>query len=223
MIERRKDVLRRRPDTKAVFTKGDGSWYVTGDHFSQPELARTLRQVADQGAKYMYTGPWAGKLVKAVHSEGGKMTLEDLERYEPIWKEPLQSTFRGYDVHATAQPNLGGVNMVEALNLVEQADLGRLGHYTESPEALFRLTRIARMIDIMGTLLTHHVTPVALIERHAPGVATAPEGRTSKAAAEKLRQAMQTDGWDTLNIAAYEWRPGPASGNHSDAVVAVDA
>ena len=195
MMETRKDVLSRRPDTKAVFTKDDGSWYVTGDRFRQPELANTLRRVAGQGAKYMYTGAWARKLVEAVQSEGGKMALEDLARYEPIWKAPLRSTFRDYDVHATAQPNLGGVNMVEALNLVEQADLGRLGHYTESPEALFRLTRIARMIDIMGTSLTHHVIPVALIERHAPGIATAPEDRTSKAAAKLLWQAMQTDGW----------------------------
>ncbi len=223
MIERRKDVLSRRSDTKAVFTKDDGSWYVAGDRFRQPELARTLRRVAEQGARYMYSGPWAEKLVAAVRSEGGKMTLEDLERYQPIWKAPLSSRFRGYDVHATAQPNLGGVNMVEALNLVEQADLGRLGHYTESPEALFRLTRIARMIDIMGTSLTHHITPVALIERHAPGIATAPPERATKEAAKKLWRAMQTDGWHTLNVAAYEWRSQPASGNHSDAVVAVDA
>ncbi len=223
MIAARKDVLSRRPETKAVFTKEDGSWYVSGDHFSQPELARTLRRVAAEGADYMYQGPWAEKLVAAVQSEGGKMTLEDLKRYEPIWRAPLRSTFRGYDVHATAQPNLGGVNMVEALNLVEQADLGSLGHYTESPEALFRLTRIARLMDIMGTSLTHHVTPTALIERHAPGIATAPPQRTTKEAATKLWQAMQTDGWDQLNIAAYEWQPDPSSGNHSDAVVAVDA
>ena len=223
MIGMRRDVLSRRPGTKAVFTRDDGSWYATGDRFVQPELAHTLRQVAKHGADYMYTGPWAERLVEAVQSEGGKMTLEDLRRYEPIWKAPLSSTFRGYDVHATAQPNLGGVNMVEALNLVEQADLGRLGHYTESPEALFRLTRIARTIDIMGTSLTHHVTPAALIEDHAPGVATTPVERITKEAAKKLWQAMQTDGWDALNIAAYEWQPGPSSGNHSDAVVAVDA
>ncbi|MDE0061170.1 MAG: gamma-glutamyltransferase [Gammaproteobacteria bacterium] len=46
MIERRRDVLSRRPGTKAVFTRDDGSWYATGDRFSQPELAHTLRQVA---------------------------------------------------------------------------------------------------------------------------------------------------------------------------------
>ena len=223
MIGMRRDVLSRRPETKAVFTKDDGSWYAAGDHFAQPELAHTLRQVAEQGAHYMYAGPWARKLVEAVRSEGGKMAMEDLERYQPTWNAALASTFRGYDVHATAQPNLGGVNMIEALNLVERAELGQLGHYTESPEALFRLTRIARVMDIMGTSLTHHVTPAALIERHAPGIATAPEERTSKAAAENLWQAMQTDGWDALNVAAYESRPQTSSGNHSDAVVAVDA
>ena len=117
----------RQPGTKAVFTRDDGSWYATGDRFSWPQLAHTLRQVAKHGADYMYTGPWAENLVEAVQSEGGKTTLEDLRRYESIWKAPLGSTFRGHDAHATAQPNLGGVNMVEAPNLVEQADFGRPG------------------------------------------------------------------------------------------------
>ena len=43
-------------------------------------------------------------------------------------------------------------------------------------------------------------TPAALLEAHAPGVATTPAERTSKEAAKKLWQAMQTDGWDALNI-----------------------
>ena len=223
MIESRKDVLSRRADTKAVFTKEDGSWYSEGDLFRQPELANTLKNVAKQGASYMYSGEWGEKLVEAVRSEGGKMTLEDLERYEPVWSKPLKSSFRGYEVYAGPQPNLGGINLIEALNLVELADLGQLGHYTESSEALYRLIGIVRVIDILGSSLTHHVAPLELIRERAPDIETDPGERISKQAAEKLWAAMQSEDWSALNLEAYNWRSEGSANGHSDAVVAMDA
>ena len=86
----REQVLSRLPETKAVFTRADGSPYQAGDMFTQPALARTLRMVADQGTDYMYTGPWAEKLVKLVGDIGGRMTGEDLANYEVIWSEPAR-------------------------------------------------------------------------------------------------------------------------------------
>ena len=41
----------------------------------------------------MYSGEWGQKLVEAVRSEGGKMTLEDLERYEPVWSSHSDRVF----------------------------------------------------------------------------------------------------------------------------------
>jgi hypothetical protein len=52
----KKNVLSRLPETKAVFTKKDGSFYMTGDIFLQPELAKTLRRMAKHDASYMYIG-----------------------------------------------------------------------------------------------------------------------------------------------------------------------
>ena len=52
---------------------------------------------------------------------------------------------------------------LRALNLVELAGLGKLGHYTENSEALFRLIGILRVIDILGSSLTHHVAPLELL------------------------------------------------------------
>ncbi len=223
VIDARTDVLSRRPDTRAVFTRADGAWYRAGDLFRQPELARTLKNVASKGADYMYTGEWGQKLVEAVQSEGGKMTMEDLRRYEPLWSEPLRSTYRGLDVYATAPPNQGGVNLIEALNLVERANLRGMGHYSDSPEALHTLIRIARVMDIMGTSLTHHVTPTPLFKRYAPQVETDLMKRITPGAADTLWAAMATPGWNDLNIEAYRWNPVEGAGNHSDAVVAVDA
>jgi gamma-glutamyltranspeptidase len=71
---------------------------ITGDWFRQPELAETLRQVVTQGASYIYTGDWGRKFVAVVQREGGKITLEDMNLYHAIWREPLQTGYREFAV-----------------------------------------------------------------------------------------------------------------------------
>jgi len=60
----RQKVLSRLPETKAIFTKPDGSWVGEGDLFKQPALAATLRRIAARGADEMYTGEWASGSLK---------------------------------------------------------------------------------------------------------------------------------------------------------------
>ena len=49
MIDKRRDVLSRLPETKAIFTTPDGAFYREGDLFKQPQL-QTLRHVASEGS-----------------------------------------------------------------------------------------------------------------------------------------------------------------------------
>lgn len=222
MIKSKAKVLERLPATKAVFTRSDGEWYQAGDLFKQPALARTLRRVAEQGASYMYRGEWAKKLVAAVQADGGKMTMQDLEDYHVIWGEPAHTRFRDYDVYAIGLPNLGGMNMVEALNLVELADLGRLGHPTASADALYQLIRISRVGDVLGTAITSMAgVPVSLLQRYAPDLDPTVEARLTKVHAQRVWAAMQTPSWADLDREAFGWALRPGS-DHSDAVIAVD-
>jgi gamma-glutamyltranspeptidase/glutathione hydrolase len=141
----RKNVLSRRPETQAVFTRPDGSWHRVGDRFCQPALAQTLRRVAERGVDHMYTGEWAQRFVTAVRSEGGQMTMEDLAAYQALWCDPIVSTYHDCTVYGHGLPAVGGINTAEALNLFEAADLKRLGHYSRSPEALFWQAQICRL------------------------------------------------------------------------------
>lgn len=224
MIASKKAVLERLPATKAVFTRPDGTWYQAGDLFRQPALAGTLRKVAEQGAAYMYTGEWARKLVAAVQADGGRMTLADLERYRPIWAEPARTTYRGYDLFAIAPPTTGGVNLLEALNLVEAADLRSLGHYTSSPDAAERLLRIARTADLMGSsILAMLLEPrTELVQRYAGTVDFSIAGRLSKAQARAIAERMGSADWSRLDREAFEQQARTGS-DHSDAVVVADA
>ena len=223
MIEARKDVLSRRPETKAVFTKEDGGWYVSGDRFSQPELAHTLRRVAEQGADYMYKGALGRKAGRGGAVRGrqddprGPATLRaDLEgavtlhlpRLRSARHRPAESRRRQHGRGAEPR-RAGGPRQPRPLHRIPGGAVpahphrppdGHHGHLAHPPRYPHGADRAA-----------------------CSGIATAPPQRTTKEAAKKLWQTMQTDGWDTLNVAAYEWRPEAASGNHSDAVVAVDA
>lgn len=219
MIANRQVVLSRLPETRAVFERSDGGLYAAGDVFRQPRLAESLRRVAAEGAAYMYAGAWAERAVAAVRSEGGRMTLDDLHRYRPIWSDALAGSYRGNDVFTLPPPEVGGVQLVEALALIEASDLVALGHYTASAEALNRFIDICRV----GYLYTYSPTfdPAALHERPAP--ATAPQtftswDRISPEAAERNWAMIQRSGWEAALFASLH---APAA--HSDAVVAVDA
>jgi len=212
-INTRKDVLTRLPETKRVFTKQDGEFYKAGELFKQPQLAETLRKIAAQGTDYIYQGEWAKKFVAAVQSEGGKMTLADLKAYRPIWSEPLQTNYHGYQVYSLGHPSVGGVNTIEAFNLLEAADLKQYGHYTTSPEALYEFIRICRA----GYFLSGW--PLHTIKMYLPDLDLAPESRVKKESARILWKKMHEPAWEKM---LSVFAPKGKADNHSAGVVAVD-
>ena len=209
-IYSRRPVLSRLPETKRIFTnKETGDFYRFGEHFCQPELATTLRMVADRGASYMYTGEWAKRLVETVRRDGGKMTMEDLENYEVIWSEPLEIPYGEYTVYAHGLPASGGVSIAQALNVASEAGLSKMGHYAESPEAFFWLFQINNL-----SLLTNYreSTRASFLRESDPTLASL----ATKAHAQKL--------WSMMSRGEFALTKTPIveSPKHSEAVVAID-
>jgi len=114
-----KNILTKYPETKAVFTKPDGSFYQTGEMFKQPELAKTLNKISIEGADYMYKGEWAKKFVNTAINTGSKITIKDLLDYEVIWTNPIHGSYKGYDLFINGEPNLGGPRLIESLIIAE--------------------------------------------------------------------------------------------------------
>ncbi|HEX2780043.1 MAG TPA: gamma-glutamyltransferase [Gemmatimonadaceae bacterium] len=102
----------------ALFIPG-GSPLRPGATLRQPDLARTLRAIADQGADGFYRGPVADSLVAEMKRGGGIITLEDLRRYAPVWRDAVRSTYRGYTLFTMPPSSSGGVTVTETLNLME--------------------------------------------------------------------------------------------------------
>lgn len=62
-------------------------------------------------------------IVQAVQETGGLMTVEDLSNYESVWREPIRTTYRGYEVITAAPPSAGGMPLLQALNILENEDM----------------------------------------------------------------------------------------------------
>ena len=213
-IQMRRDVLTRRPETRRLFTKQDGSLYETGDLFRQSELAETLRKVAERGASVMYRGAWAKRFVEEVQSEGGRITLKDMKSYKVSWEEPVQTTYGDYRILAPGISSRGGVRTIEAFNLMEAAGLWEYGHYTTSSEALYGFSQINRL----GYLL--ELLPQEQIIWHFPEKDLSPEGRIRKDTARWMWQKMQRPDWPFANTESQ--RQGSRT-HHSDGIVVVDS
>jgi gamma-glutamyltranspeptidase/glutathione hydrolase len=129
--------LSRTEEGRAFMGQSGSGTPKAGEVFVQPELARTLKAIREQGSRYMYTGKWAEDFVRIVQREGGKVTLEDMARYQPTWSEPIRSTVFGHMVYANGRPQKGAWSLFTGLNLAEALNLGRKGPYW-TPRPLLR-------------------------------------------------------------------------------------
>ncbi|QDZ18929.1 gamma-glutamyltranspeptidase [Chloropicon primus] len=90
-----------------------------GEVFKNPRLAKVFDTLAEEGKEGFYTG-WIGKrIVEAVCSRGGVMSLADLKSHSSELRDPIMSTFRGIEVYEVPPPTQGIVALM-ALNLMEE-------------------------------------------------------------------------------------------------------
>ncbi len=122
--------------TRKIFVKKEGH-YTAGELFRQPDLARTLRLVADKGHEGFYRGEIATKIVAEMQRGGGIITLSDLEHYRAREREPLTGSYRGYEIITAAPPSGGGVLLLQMLNMLEGYDLKTSGHNSARTLHLF--------------------------------------------------------------------------------------
>ena len=93
----------------------------------QPDLAATLRALADRGSAWFYRGPFAEKCAAWMSTHGGLLTREDFAAYAAVRREPLRSPYRGHEIIGFPPPSSGGVHVAQILNIAETADLRAMG------------------------------------------------------------------------------------------------
>ena len=125
-LKRQEERMERFSEFGRVYRKADGSFYEAGETMVLPDLAWTLEQIRDHGPDGFYKGEVARRLIDDIQANGGIMTPEDLANYTAPIREPIHGTYRGHDIYGMPPPSSGGTTLVQALNLLENYDLGSL-------------------------------------------------------------------------------------------------
>ncbi|MBS0001456.1 MAG: gamma-glutamyltransferase, partial [Thioalkalivibrio sp.] len=110
-------------DAARVFLR-DGDLPEEGERIAQPDLAATLRQLADHGRTGFYEGEIAQRLVEGVRAAGGIWSLEDLADYELVERDPVVLRYHGARIVSASPPSSGGIAIGQMLNILAAGDNG---------------------------------------------------------------------------------------------------
>tara|TARA_R110002051_G_scaffold56046_9_gene104036 strand:- start:31636 stop:33327 length:1692 start_codon:yes stop_codon:yes gene_type:complete len=128
---------------REVFIKVNGdstkfaSIHKEGDLIKYPQLAKTLRTIAEQGRDGFYKGEIAQKLANFIQANGGFVTEDDLASYEAIWRQPITFKYKDLNIISMGPPSSGGVTMNQIFEMIEPYDIASFGHNSEKAIQLF--------------------------------------------------------------------------------------
>ena len=114
------------PESKRIFQR-EGKFFDVGETLVQPELGRTLQRIASRGASEFYDGETAVRFADEMAKHGGIISVNDLKNYKAIEREPLQGTYRGYQVITAPPSSSGGIALLEMLGILEGTDFAQGG------------------------------------------------------------------------------------------------
>ena len=129
------------PNLARVFAP-NGEWPGPGEMIRNPELAKTYRLVAKEGADAFYKGSIAKEMVDYVQKNGGLWTMEDLANYKTIWQKPISMKYRDLTVYGAPPPS-AAVTWMEMLKIAEGYDWSKIED--NSLDYLHRMVEIVRL------------------------------------------------------------------------------
>lgn len=181
----------------------------TGAVLQLPDLADTLERIAREGADEFYLGHTAELLVQEMERNGGLITAADLKAYQAVWREPVETRYRGYRVVSMPPPSSGGIALAEFLNMAETFPLP-LSH---SAEQIHLFAEIAKRVfadraEHMGDPDFHH-NPVAQLT-------------DKRYARERAAEVNRHERSDPASIRAGEFPPNGAEGRDTTHFSIVD-
>lgn len=126
------DAFRKYPNVAAIFLDHGQPWKA-GQVLKQPQLARTLELIAEDGSKAFYDGPIAAAVVNASQANHGLLTLDDFRDYSVQWERPIECGYHGYTIVSAPPPSSGGTTICETLQIIAPYPFAEWGfHSTRS-------------------------------------------------------------------------------------------
>jgi gamma-glutamyltranspeptidase/glutathione hydrolase len=109
----------------------DAEWK-EGDLLKQPELAKTLKLIRDNGRAGFYDGPVADAIVRSMEHTAGVITRTDLKAYQAVWRKPLTGNYKGLKVISMPPPSSGGIALITMLQQINPYPVNRWAFQQDS-------------------------------------------------------------------------------------------
>ncbi|QQE11978.1 gamma-glutamyltransferase [Planctomycetota bacterium] len=134
----------RYAELKRTFVKPNRALWKVGNRLVQPDLAKTLTLIAEQGSTVFYEGEIAKKLVAQMSKCDGLITHQDMRAYTANIRPTVKGNYRSYDIYGAGMPTSGGTTVIEILNILENFELSNHPlHSTESIHLIAEAMRFA--------------------------------------------------------------------------------
>jgi gamma-glutamyltranspeptidase/glutathione hydrolase len=131
------------PSGRAHFTP-DGHLPQVGDRWPRPELAQTMRNLAKEGPDYFIEGEWAQHFIARANELGWAIEQKHMTANPPRWGSGTKWKHNGYEVFQPSPPERQAVYCSLVLGMLEELEITKLGHWSESPESLYYLAHALR-------------------------------------------------------------------------------
>ena len=105
--------------------------YKIGDTIKYTALANTLERILKNGKDEFYKGETAQKLVTFLQQKGGIISLEDLSKYEAVWRKPITFQYKDLKIISMSPPSSGGITLQQIMKMIEPYPLSKYKHNTE--------------------------------------------------------------------------------------------
>ena len=119
----RQDFIKRNGEN-SLFSKT----YKKGDRIIYSALAETLKRIAINGRSEFYNGETGKKLVEYIKEKGGIISINDLEKYEAKWREPIRFKYNELEIISMAPPSSGGITLGQIMKMIAPFSISEMGH-----------------------------------------------------------------------------------------------
>ena len=106
---------KRYPYGASIWYEKDGQPVPVGGVLKQPDLATTLRLIASKGPGIFYGGELAEQIVSYFQDNGGIFSVEDFSKYRALWRKPIVTNYRGFEVYGHP-PGSGGMTVLQTFS-----------------------------------------------------------------------------------------------------------
>ena len=127
----RSEFLKENPG-KNYLLSAEGKEWKAGDLLVQEDLANTLELILKKKAKGFYKGQTARNIVNEMKAQNGIISKKDLRNYQAVWRTPIKSTYKNYQIIGMPPPSSGGVALAQLLQMVAPYSLNKWGPTSDS-------------------------------------------------------------------------------------------